>query len=570
MAESTASPPPPPRGGPSYVPARHPMTSSGRPGILSPAPPRTKSYGVPGHLPADPDSSCSRVSSASNWNPTQSGDSNPSVSYGATADSAAAERSRFHQEPPLERDVVLRVQLDVPPLDLEQVSLVRRRGFGPDEVAHVHDHEWPFHARGSTDDPERLRERRRARLRRLPSLVARPGRRAARLRRQRSGARVGSATRSATPVSAERSEDVSTARKPAPDPVRRMPRTAVPTCRRTSSEEPTQTERSGRSGMTTRIPIARILGRTDAHARPSPPHRRGTRRRASAPRQPPPIPPALRHGRGRRRAVLVYRWTGDPLGRPEPTTSIDTQWPIKQVIYVMMENRSFDNLFGRFPGVNGTTVGVKWGEEAPLISCPDWLPGDLPHDRAAALNCLNGGKLDGFAGGEYGDPWSYSQFQEHQLPNYWHWAKEYALSDNFYASALGPSYPNHYFFIAGQVGRRDRQPGEHRGPRRTVSSKFKSWGCDALGDDVFVLVKDGNGNLSKHDSCFNFKTVGRAAHRDRRGLALLLRRSRTGGVLLERVQRDPRRLPHRPVARACGAPCRSPDRRHRSERSYLR
>ena len=29
----------------------------------------------------------------------------------------------------------------------------------------------------------------------------------------------------------------------------------------------------------------------------------------------------------------------------------DTRWPIKRVIYVMLENRSFNNLFGKFPGV---------------------------------------------------------------------------------------------------------------------------------------------------------------------------------------------------------------------------
>ena len=193
-----------------------------------------------------------------------------------------------------------------------------------------------------------------------------------------------------------------------------------------------------------------------------------------------------------------------------------------------------------------------------LIKCPDWLPGDLPHDRAAALSCLNGGKLDGFADGAYGDPWSYSQFQEQQLPNYWHWAREYALSDNFYASALGPSYPNHFFFIAGQSGGViDNPENILTRPGKDGEKPFKSWGCDALGDDVFVLVKDDKGNLSKHDSCFNFKTVGQQLTEHRRRLALLFRCPRAGGLLLERVQRDPRRLPHRSVARARAEPDRS-------------
>ena len=30
---------------------------------------------------------------------------------------------------------------------------------------------------------------------------------------------------------------------------------------------------------------------------------------------------------------------------------------------------------------------MSYGKEVPLRDCPDWLPGDLPHDRAAYLNC---------------------------------------------------------------------------------------------------------------------------------------------------------------------------------------
>jgi phospholipase C len=174
---------------------------------------------------------------------------------------------------------------------------------------------------------------------------------------------------------------------------------------------------------------------------------------------------------------------------------------------VMLENRSFNNLFGKFPGVTGTTTGVEYGNEKPLIPCPDWLPGDLPHDRAAYLNCVNGGKLDGFGTGIYGSTYAYTQFDEPQIPNYWLWAKEYAISDNFFASAAGPSYGNHYYFIAGQSGGVIDNP-ENIETRVDGDKKYKSWGCDAIGDDVFVFVKDDQGNLTKHDTCFTFETVG--------------------------------------------------------------
>ena len=119
---------------------------------------------------------------------------------------------------------------------------------------------------------------------------------------------------------------------------------------------------------------------------------------------------------------VLFSCTGGrriPQVSTSPTTTIDTRWPVKQVIYLMLENRSFDNLFGRFPGVNGATTGVAYGNEQALIPCPDWLPGDLQHDLAAALNCLNGDKLDGFGGGRWGAVYGYSQFHEAQIPNYY-------------------------------------------------------------------------------------------------------------------------------------------------------
>jgi phospholipase C len=231
-------------------------------------------------------------------------------------------------------------------------------------------------------------------------------------------------------------------------------------------------------------------------------------------------PPVSRRSFLQRSAMAVaggvlFSCTG---GRPipsvvDPTPAIDTRWPIKRAIYLMLENRSFDNIFGRFPGVNGATTGVNHGKEQALIPCPDWLPGDLPHDRAAALDCLNGGKLDGFSGGKWGAVYGYSQFDEPQIPNYYQWAREYAISDNFFASALGPSYPNHYYFIAGQSGGTIDNPENiqsdvKRDKDGNVLAVYKSWGCDAMGDDVFVFVKDQQGNLSKHDSCFTFGTVG--------------------------------------------------------------
>ena len=104
------------------------------------------------------------------------------------------------------------------------------------------------------------------------------------------------------------------------------------------------------------------------------------------------------------------------------------------------------------------------GAEKPLIRCPEWLPGDIPHDRAAHTE-LRERRRDGRV--RHGDvrlDYAYTIFDEDQIPNYWHWAREYGLSNNFFASAAGPSYPNHFYFIAGSSGGVARQPREHRDP----------------------------------------------------------------------------------------------------------
>ncbi len=200
-----------------------------------------------------------------------------------------------------------------------------------------------------------------------------------------------------------------------------------------------------------------------------------------------------------------------------PAMRLDTRWPVKRVIYLMLENRSFDNLFGRFPGVEGTTVGNMLGAEKPLLRCPDWLPGDLGHDRGSALAQYNDGKLDNFGINLYGDPWAYTQFFGPEIPAYWHWAREYAISDHFFSSVLGPSLPNHFHFIAGQsAGVADNPENIGTQPFDATSGQpggghFKSWGCDAVavGDEsVYIAKVDEHGHETKVDPCFNFPTVG--------------------------------------------------------------
>jgi phospholipase C len=189
-----------------------------------------------------------------------------------------------------------------------------------------------------------------------------------------------------------------------------------------------------------------------------------------------------------------------------PASSIKTTWPIKHVVFIVMENRSFDHLFGRFPGANGATTGMRNGKKVPLAQGSWVLPQDVPHAYSDALADWNKGNMDGFghhvAG--YDADAAYTQMYPDQIPNLWAWAKRFVLGDNFFASVLGSSFPNRLFTIAADsAGTRDGPNAKAPRP----SGQAKSWGCDAPKAET-VQVYDQEGDPVAKPPCFDIPTEG--------------------------------------------------------------
>jgi phospholipase C len=99
--------------------------------------------------------------------------------------------------------------------------------------------------------------------------------------------------------------------------------------------------------------------------------------------------------------------------------------PIQHVVIIVKENHTFDNYFGRFPGVNGD------GNLAPALDPPST---DHPHEHAAWL------KRAARAAQE--------QYGQANIPNYWHYARQFTLCDRYFTEVAGPSTPNHLMLIA--------------------------------------------------------------------------------------------------------------------------
>jgi acid phosphatase len=131
------------------------------------------------------------------------------------------------------------------------------------------------------------------------------------------------------------------------------------------------------------------------------------------------------------------------------------------VIFFVKENRTIDVNYGKFPGVNGATTGkIHTGATVKLQPLIDKSNPDINHCWACALTAYNDGGMNGFdlitPGGtvldDAGVPHGYQVASQADIPSYWKIAQTFALSDNFFSSLHGPSFPNHLFTIAAQSG----------------------------------------------------------------------------------------------------------------------
>jgi phospholipase C len=76
--------------------------------------------------------------------------------------------------------------------------------------------------------------------------------------------------------------------------------------------------------------------------------------------------------------------------------------PINHFIYIIQENRTFDNYFGTYPGASGIPIGTKLSylPDGPRVAAPFHLhtltiPQDLSHSWQAGVTAQNGGKMAG-------------------------------------------------------------------------------------------------------------------------------------------------------------------------------
>ena len=123
----------------------------------------------------------------------------------------------------------------------------------------------------------------------------------------------------------------------------------------------------------------------------------------------------------------------------EPTityrTAFSTESPIKHVIEILMENHTFDNLFGAYstnhPLENLTTSIIQQNKLKPVPNGTYSTP-NPPEGYVAYHRDWNNGAMNGFMSAE--GPVGMTYFTAAQLAPEWSLAQEYGLADHFFVS----------------------------------------------------------------------------------------------------------------------------------------
>jgi acid phosphatase len=157
---------------------------------------------------------------------------------------------------------------------------------------------------------------------------------------------------------------------------------------------------------------------------------------------------------------------------------------IEHIVVIYAENRSFDHLYGMFPGANGVADATPaqytqvdrdgkplaalppvWKGKEPDPAFPRALPNrpfridaapidlplstptrDLIHEFYRNQEQINGGRNDRFVAASDAGALAMGYYDGSSLPM-WKWAQEYTLADNFFMAAFGGSYLNHVWLI---------------------------------------------------------------------------------------------------------------------------
>ena len=163
---------------------------------------------------------------------------------------------------------------------------------------------------------------------------------------------------------------------------------------------------------------------------------------------------------------------------------------IKHVVYIVQENRSFDDLFHGYPGADTVSSG-KDSKDHTILLKPVPLSDQyvIDHSAAAMFAACNGtGKLPGtkcrmngfnnesYCCGPRGVKYPMYVYAPHSdTKPYFDMAHEGVVADRMFQSHLDESFVSHQYIIAAQAA-------------SSVDLPYGAWGCEGGSSDVVETI----------------------------------------------------------------------------------
>src|SRR5262249_9068176 len=178
------------------------------------------------------------------------------------------------------------------------------------------------------------------------------------------------------------------------------------------------------------------------------------------------------------------------------TNNVPTQSPVQHVIVVIMQNNSFDHLFGTFPAPSGQTVdglrpGVpgysqtnSTGGTITPFKLLDTNPPNLAHGHNDFVTTIDGGAMDKFAANEGDESMGYYDNTTAGIDLIWNHAQQHAPGDSLYASVLNDAPTNQLYMVAASDNNNVFSVQPFFGPCNQPDSSAQPYTFPNVGDQM--------------------------------------------------------------------------------------